>query len=151
MEKTSIKKEKKKKIRMKMKKWQIENSENSEISEKLFRVFLFPSFRFCPTAKIQNSDFKISEPSFQPGRKNCDNQGRTRWYWYRRHWRLRGFTKNSVHPWKMIKVFVDGGELTKILTKRRSHAFYKLIDVHYVTNFLGDSISSISMWNIGNQ
>ena len=28
-----------------MKKWQIENSEKSEISEKLFRVFLFPSFR----------------------------------------------------------------------------------------------------------
>ena len=26
---------------MKMKKWQIENSENSEISEKLFRVFDF--------------------------------------------------------------------------------------------------------------
>ena len=102
-----------------MKKWQIENSENSEISEKLFRVFLFPSFRFCPTAKIQNSDFKISEPSFQPGRKNCDNQGRTRWYWYRRHWRLRGFTKNSVHPWKMIKVFVDGGELTKNINEKK--------------------------------
>ena len=102
-----------------MKKWQIENSENSEISEKLFRVFLFPSFRFCPTAKIENSDFKISEPSFQPGRKNCDNQGRTRWYWYRRHWRLRGFTKNSVHPWKMIKVFVDGGELTKNINEKK--------------------------------
>ena len=28
-----------------MKKWQIENSEKSEISEKLFRVFLFPSFQ----------------------------------------------------------------------------------------------------------
>ena len=44
-----------------MKKWQIENSETSEISEILFRVFLFPSFRFCPIAKIQNSDLKISE------------------------------------------------------------------------------------------
>ena len=47
-----------------MKKWQIENSEKSEkseISEKLPRVFLFPSFRFCPTAKIENSDLKISE------------------------------------------------------------------------------------------
>ena len=41
-----------------MKKWQIENS---EISEILFRVFLFPSFRFCPTAKIENSDLKISD------------------------------------------------------------------------------------------
>ena len=47
-----------------MKKWQIKNlekSEISEISEKLFRVFSFPSFRFCPTAKIENSDLKISE------------------------------------------------------------------------------------------
>ena len=51
-----------------MKKWQIENSgksEISEISEKLFRVFLFPCFRFCPTAKIENSDLKISEKNFQ--------------------------------------------------------------------------------------
>ena len=48
-----------------MKKWQIENSEISEISEILFRVFLFPSFRFCPTAKIENSDLKISEKNFR--------------------------------------------------------------------------------------
>ena len=48
-----------------MKKWQIENSEKSEISEKLFRVFFFPSFRFCPTAKIENSDLKISEKNFR--------------------------------------------------------------------------------------
>ena len=44
-----------------MKKWQIENSENSGISEILFRVFLFLSFQFCPTAKIENLDLKISE------------------------------------------------------------------------------------------
>ena len=31
-------------------------------------------------------------------------------------------------------------------------AFYKLVvDVHFVTNVLGESISSISMWNIVNQ
>ena len=51
-----------------MKKWQIENSETSEISdilEILFRVFLFPSFRFCPKAKIENSDLKISEKKFR--------------------------------------------------------------------------------------
>ena len=41
-----------------MKKWQIENS---EISEILFLVFFIPSFRFCPIAKIENSDLKISE------------------------------------------------------------------------------------------
>ena len=43
-------------------KWHIENSETSEI---LFRVFLFPSFRFCPTAKIENLDLKISEKNFR--------------------------------------------------------------------------------------
>ena len=51
-----------------MKKWQIENSEKlekSEISEKLFWVFLFPSFRFCPTANIENLDLKISENNFR--------------------------------------------------------------------------------------
>ena len=51
-----------------MKKWQIENSETSEISEILeilFRVFLFPSFRFCPTAKIENSDINMSENFFR--------------------------------------------------------------------------------------
>ena len=50
-----------------MKKWQIENletSEISEISEILFRVFLFPSLRFCPIAKIKNLDIKISEKIF---------------------------------------------------------------------------------------
>ena len=47
-----------------MKKWQIENSETSEISEILFRVFLFPSFRFCPIAKIEFSE--ISEFSTWP-------------------------------------------------------------------------------------
>ena len=53
-----------KKLRKKMKKWQIKNSENLEISgisEKLFRVFLFPSFRFCATAKTENSDLIILE------------------------------------------------------------------------------------------
>ena len=45
-----------------MKKWQIENL---EISEILFRVFLFPSFRFCTIAKIENSDLKTSEKNFR--------------------------------------------------------------------------------------
>ena len=40
-------------------------SETSEILEILFRVFLFLSFRFCPTAKVENSDLKISEKNFQ--------------------------------------------------------------------------------------
>ena len=48
-----------------MKKWQIENSEKLKVWEKLFRVFLFPSFRFCPTAKIENSDLKISKKNLR--------------------------------------------------------------------------------------
>ena len=51
-----------------MKKWQIENSETSEIleiSEILFQVFLFPSFQFCPIAKIENSDLKISKKNLR--------------------------------------------------------------------------------------
>ena len=51
-----------------MKKWQIENSKTSEISEILeilFRVLLFPSFAVCPIAKIENSDLKISDKNFR--------------------------------------------------------------------------------------
>ena len=38
--------------------------------------------------------------------------------------------------------------LLDILTKRRNQAFYKLIDVHSLTNVLCGSISVVSMWNI---
>ena len=41
--------------------------------------------------------------------------------------------------------------LLEILTKRRSQVFYKPVDVHSVTNAIGESISSITMWNIVNQ
>ena len=41
--------------------------------------------------------------------------------------------------------------LLEILTKSKSQEFYKLIDVHSVTNFIGENIYSISMWNIVNQ
>ena len=37
----------------------------SKISEKFFRVFLFPSFQFCTTAKIEISDLKILEKNFR--------------------------------------------------------------------------------------
>ena len=36
--------------------------------------------------------FKLNSTTLH---KKCDSQGRTRWYWYRWHWKLRGFTKNS--------------------------------------------------------
>ena len=35
-----------------MKKWQIENSEKSEISEKLSQVFVFPSFQPGPFRRV---------------------------------------------------------------------------------------------------
>ena len=41
--------------------------------------------------------------------------------------------------------------LLERLTNRRSQEFYKLIDVHSVANVIGESISSIRMWNIANQ
>ena len=51
-----------------------------------------------------------------------------------------GILKDSL----MVESFLE------ILTKRRSQAFYKLIDIHSVTNVLGEIISSINMWNIVN-
>ena len=50
-----------------------------------------------------------------------------------------------------LKVLVDGRELTGNINKKRSLAFYKLIDVHSVINVIEESISSIRMWNIVNQ
>ena len=41
--------------------------------------------------------------------------------------------------------------LLEILPKRRSQTFYKPVDVHYVTNALGESTSSINIWDIVNQ
>ena len=38
--------------------------------------------------------------------------------------------------------------LLEILTKRRSQTFYAPIDVHSVKNEIGESIYSISIWNI---
>ena len=52
-----------------------------------------------------------------------------------------GILKDSL----MLESFLE------TLTKRSNQALYKLIDVHPVTNVLGESISSISIWNIENQ
>ena len=41
--------------------------------------------------------------------------------------------------------------LLEILTNRRNQAFCKVIDAHFVANVIGESISSIRMWNIVNQ
>ena len=41
--------------------------------------------------------------------------------------------------------------LLEILTKRKRQTFCKPADVHFVTNSIGESITSISIWNIVNQ
>ena len=41
--------------------------------------------------------------------------------------------------------------LPEKLTKKRSQTFYKLVDVHSMTNVVGKNISSVSFWNIVNQ
>ena len=46
----------------------------------------------------------------------------------------------------------DGGKLTRnINQKKKSDILQYSIDVHYVTNAVGKSISSVTMWNIVNQ
>ena len=52
---------------------------------------------------------------------------------------------------KNLKDSLTVESLLEILTKRRSRVFDKHIDVHFMTNFIGESISSISMLNITNQ
>ena len=52
---------------------------------------------------------------------------------------------------RILKYSFTMESLLEMLTKRRSQSFYKLVDVHFVTKFIGESISSISMWNIVNQ
>ena len=61
--------------------------------------------------------------------------------------KLREFTKNSVHSWRMweSKDSLIVESLLEILTKRKSQAFYKFTDVHSVTNVLGEIISSLNM------
>ena len=49
-----------------------------------------------------------------------------------------------------LKVFVDGRELPRNINRKKKPGV-SLINVNFVTNFIGESISSISMWNIVNQ
>ena len=48
----------------------------------------------------------------------------------------------------------DGGEFTRnISQKKKSSVLHRLfhVDIHNVTNAVGESISSVTMWNIVNQ
>ena len=51
----------------------------------------------------------------------------------------------------ILKYSLTIESLLEISTNRSNQAFYKLIDVHFVANVIGESISSIRMWNIVNQ
>ena len=52
---------------------------------------------------------------------------------------------------EILKYSLKVESLPEILTNRRSQAFHKPIDIHSVTNVIGESISSIQMWDIVNQ
>ena len=52
---------------------------------------------------------------------------------------------------EILKQSLAVERLLEILTKRRTQTFYKPVDVHSLRNAIGDSISSTSIWNIGNQ
>ena len=50
---------------------------------------------------------------------------------------VRGFTNNSVHSCGNLKVFVDDGELTRNINKKKKPGVYKLITgVYSSTNWL---------------
>ena len=51
----------------------------------------------------------------------------------------------------MWELAVDGREVTRKEEAKRSQMFYKPIDVHFVINATGKSVSSVSMYNITNQ
>ena len=46
---------------------------------------------------------------------------------------------------------IDIDDIENLVTNRRSQTFYKPIDVHSLINAIGESISSIRMWNIVNK
>ena len=51
-----------------------------------------------------------------------------------------------------IIVVNDGGELTRnINQKKKSEVLQYSIDVHYLTNVVGELTSQITMWNIANK
>ena len=52
---------------------------------------------------------------------------------------------------EILKYSLIVESLLEILSKRRKQVFYKHVDVHSVTYVLGESILSISIWNIVNQ
>ena len=48
-------------------------------------------------------------------------------------------------------MYNDGGELNRNINQKKRSGVYNSLDVHYVTSPAGESISSVTMWNIVNQ
>ena len=48
------------------------------------------------------------------------------------------------------KIAVDSGELTRNINQKKKPGVCKPVNVHSVTNAIGESISSLSIWNIVN-
>ena len=86
-----------------------------------------------------------------PSEKNCYCRGITRSYIQMTLQTQKIYQCSSMRNVGILKQSLMMGSLLEILTKRRSQAFYKPIDVHSVRNAIGESISSTSIWNIGNQ
>ena len=51
----------------------------------------------------------------------------------------------------ILKYSLMAGSLLETLTKERSQAFFKSIDIQSMTNAVGEGISTIRKWNIVNQ
>ena len=50
-----------------------------------------------------------------------------------------------------LKVVVDGGELTKNINQMKKPDVLQACSIHSMTNAIGESISSIRIWNIVNK
>ena len=50
-----------------------------------------------------------------------------------------------------LKVFIDDAELTRNINKKKKPDILQVYRCPHCDNFIGESISSISMWNIVNQ
>ena len=71
--------------------------------------------------------------------------------WYRWYWKLEDSPRLKLINEECANLILanDGGELTRnINQKKKSSVLQKPIDVHSVTNNVGQSIYSVTMWNI---
>ena len=63
---------------------------------KILRLQILTCFTFLVLFSKKKTTASSKKKTF---RKSCCSWGRTTWYWYRWHWKLRGFTSTFVHQW----------------------------------------------------